>query len=133
MEGYRRGRHSVSRLYAHLVFVVKYRRRVLLPEHIERLREIAQDLGRHMDFEVLELNGESDHVHVLVEYPPKLSISRIVNHLKGVSSRLLRSEYGLNPHPEHFWSPAYFAASAGGAPLSIIEQYVEQQGNKEPS
>ena len=72
----------------------------------------------------------TDHVHLLIEYPPKLAVSSLVNSLKGVSSRLLRIE---RPDIEHrywkgvFWSPSYFAASCGGAPIEIIRQYIEQQ------
>jgi putative transposase len=70
-----------------------------------------------------EFNGEADHVHLLVFYPPKVSVSALVNSLKGVSARMLRSEYTGRVNRArmngHFWSPSYFAASCGGAPLSI--------------
>ena len=85
------------------------------------------------DFEadLREFNGEADHVHLLVNYPPKVSVSALVNSLKGVSARMLRSEYTGRVNRVrvngHFWSPSYFAASCGGAPLSIIRQYIEQQ------
>ncbi|NEP02898.1 MAG: IS200/IS605 family transposase [Symploca sp. SIO2E9] len=59
-----------------------------------------------MGFKLIEFNGESDHVHLLVEYPPRLSISTLVNHLKGVSSRMYRKQF-QSPHPEHLWSPSY--------------------------
>ena len=81
---------------------------------------------------VLEANGEEDHIHLLIEYPPKHSISKIVNHLKGVSSRILRKEFNLTPHQEHLWSPSYFAISCGGAPLEKIKAYIENQGEKSP-
>jgi putative transposase len=76
------------------------------------------------------MDGEAEHVHLLINYPPKHSVSSIVNSLKGVSSRLLRIE---RPDIEKrywnnvLWSPSYFAGSCGGAPLGIIKQYVEQQ------
>jgi len=85
------------------------------------------------DFEadLREFNGEADHVHLLVFYPPKVPVSALVNSLKGVSARRLRSEYTGRVNRArmngHFWSPSYFAASCGGAPLSIIRQYIEQQ------
>ena len=126
---YKRAKHSVSSLKVHLVFVVKYRKKVLNHDHILRLTEIFREIGRKMQFEVLECNGESDHVHLLVSYPPQLSVSKIVNHLKGVSSRLLRSEYGIKPHKSHFWSPSYFAASCGVAPLETLKAYIENQGS----
>jgi putative transposase len=81
--------------------------------------------------DLTEFNGEHDHVHLLVEYPPKVSVSTLVNSLKGVSSRRLRRDFTgpMNRASMHgrFWSPSYLAASCGGAPLSIIRQYVEQQ------
>jgi putative transposase len=132
MQQLRRCKQSVSAIYVHLVFVVKYRRKVFHDEHLKRLQQIFQDVGQSMGFRVLEMNGEADHVHLLVEHPPKYSVSTLVNHLKGVSSRLLRKEYKLTPHSEHLWSPSYFAASCGGAPIEVIRQYIEQQGTKPP-
>jgi putative transposase len=84
------------------------------------------------DFEVelVEFNGEADHVHLLVNYPPKISIAKLVNSLKGVSSRKLKlhhPEVANRYYKSALWSPSYFAASCGGAPLEIIRQYVEQQ------
>lgn len=83
-----------------------------------------------MGAELLACDGESDHVHLLVEYPPKHSVSVLVNALKGTSSRLLRHErpdIGARYWQGVLWSPSYFAASAGGAPLEAIKQYVENQ------
>ena len=81
--------------------------------------------------ELVEFNGEEDHVHLLVHYPPKVALSTLVNSLKGVSARLLRKEYPAHIRKYlwggHFWSPSYFAASCGGAPLSIIKEYIENQ------
>lgn len=84
------------------------------------------------DFEatLVECNGENDHVHLLVNYPPKVSLSRLVNSLKGVASRQLKlyhPEVSIRYFKGVLWSPSYFAASCGGAPLSIIKQYIEQQ------
>jgi putative transposase len=126
---YRKGKHSVTRLYVHLVFVAKYRRNVFTSESREILKQAMIGVGKKMDFEVVEFNGEADHVHVLVEYPPKLSISQIVNHLKGVSSRLYRKQFS-SPHESHLWSPSYFAVSCGGAPIEKIKQYIQNQNNK---
>jgi len=130
-EDYRRGRHVVSALHVHLVFVTKYRRGVLDAAMLrccqDAMRKVCGDFGA----ELREFNGEDDHVHLLVEYPPKVAVSVLVNSLKGVSARRLRSEFTgrVNRHSMHghFWSPSYFAASCGGAPLSIIRQYIEQQ------
>ncbi|GAA3620590.1 IS200/IS605 family transposase [Nonomuraea rosea] len=89
--------------------------------------EVCDDFGAVL----VDFNGEHDHVHLLVHYPPKVALSVLVNSLKGVSARLLRKEFG--PHvgqylsDGHFWSPSYFAASCGGAPLSIVKEYIESQ------
>ena len=124
----RRENHSVSDLRAHLIFVTKYRRRILTTEGLDVIRQACESVAEKMNFRVLEFNGESDHVHLLVEYPPKLSISQMVNALKGVSSR----RYGQAGLPKPYgrkslWTPAHFSASVGGAPLEVLKQYIENQ------
>lgn len=130
----RQGRHCVFNLHAHLVFVTKYRRHVFTKAIIDDMRGVFAKVCTDFEAELVEFDGEEDHVHLLVNYPPKVSISGLVNSLKGVSSYVLR-----NRHPELLkrywkgvlWSPSYFAASCGGAPLSIIKQYIEQQKTPE--
>lgn len=91
------------------------------------MRDVCSDFGA----ELVEFNGEDNHVHLLVEYPPKVELARLVNSLKGVSSRLLRKEFpGLARHywrANVLWSPSYYAGSVGGAPLDVVRQYIEQQ------
>jgi putative transposase len=116
-----------------LVFVTKYRYGVLTPQALESLKEIFEAVCRDFDAELSETNGEEDHVHLLVHYPPKVSVSKLVNSLKGVSSRLLKKkhpELGKKYWKGKLWSPSYFAGSCGGAPISVIRQYVEQQREK---
>lgn len=128
---YRRGRHCVFAIHAHLVFVTKYRRGVFRQEHLDSLHRILADVCKDFDAELIEFNGERDHVHLLIHYPPKVALSALVNSLKGVSSRLLRKEFGdFHPWLKRrgvLWSPSYFAASCGGAPIEILRQYIEQQ------
>ena len=124
---YRRGRHVVSAMHVHLVFVTKYRRKVLNADHIEFLGSVFESVCTDLGATLVEYNGETEHVHLLVEYPPSLPVSRLVNSLKGVSSRLLRKHYTVRTHRDHLWSPSYFAASCGGAPISILRQYIESQ------
>jgi putative transposase len=128
---YRKGRHCIFAIHAHLVFVTKYRRGVFRKEHLDSLRRILADVCKDFDAELVEFNGEHDHVHLLVNYPPKVALSALVNSLKGVSSRLLRKEFGdFHPWLKRrgvLWSPSYFAASCGGAPIEILRQYIEQQ------
>lgn len=126
----RSGRHCVFNMHVHLVFVTKYRRHVFSKTILLRMQQIFQDVCNDFEAEIVEFDGERDHVHVLINYPPKVSISKLVNSLKGVSSRLLRKEFPVlsnNYFKGVLWSPSYFAASCGGAPISIIKQYIQQQ------
>lgn len=108
--------------------MTKYRRRVLQRAHHELLREVFASVCADFDATLVACDGEDDHVHLLIEYPPTVAICRLVNSLKGVSSRRLRARYPtIRTHRNHLWSPSYFAASCGGAPLSIIKRYVESQ------
>jgi putative transposase len=126
----RAGRHCVSNLHVHLVFVTKYRRRVFNKAVLTRLQEIAVAVCGDFEAQLVEFDGEDDHVHLLIHYPPKVAISKLVNSLKGVSSRLLRQEFPSLANRYWrgvLWSPSYFAGSCGGAPISIIKQYIQQQ------
>lgn len=134
MENYndiRHGRHCVFNLHVHLVFVTKYRRGVFTKAILDELRTVFDCVCKDFEAELIEFDGEDDHVHLLVNYPPKVAVSVLVNTLKGVSSRLIRK----SNHPSikqklwggALWSPSYFAASCGGAPIAIIKQYIEQQ------
>lgn len=126
----RHGRHCVFKMHVHLVFVAKYRRRVFDGDAIEKLRAIFASVCADFESVLVEMDGEDDHVHLLVNYPPKVSVSSLVNSLKGVSSRMLRKErpdLQKRYYKGVLWSPSYFAGSCGGAPISIIKQYIEQQ------
>ena len=118
-------------MHVHLVFVAKYRRKVFDKAAIDRLRILFTKNWADFEAQRVEMDGERDHVHLLVHYPPKVAVSALVNSLKGASSRVLRKE---RPdiakcfyHNGVLWSPSYFAASCGGAPVSIVQQYTEQQ------
>lgn len=121
----------VSALHVHLVFVTKYRQGVFDDDMLRFCEQVMRKVCGDFEAVLREFNGEADHVHLLIEYPPKVSVSALVNSLKGASARRLRSEYTGKVNRArmngHFWSPSYFAASCGGAPLSIIKQYIEQQ------
>jgi putative transposase len=127
---YRTGRHCVFLLHAHLVFTTKYRRDVLSELAIRDLRGIFTKICKDFEAELVECDGEDDHVHILVNYPPKVQLSKLVNSLKGVSSRRLRDmrpEITGRYRNGVLWTPSYFAGSCGGAPLDIIRKYVETQ------
>jgi putative transposase len=127
----RTGRHCIFALHAHLVFVTKIRHRVFTARHLERMEEIMRAVCADFECELVEFNGEGSHVHLLVNFPPKVALSKLVNSLKGVSSRRMRQEFPeLVEHywrAQRLWSGSYFAGSVGGAPLSILRQYIEQQ------
>lgn len=80
---------------------------------------------------LIKMNGEDDHVHLLIEYPATVQLPRLANSLKGVSSRLLRKrgfpKVAAKLWGGHLWSPSYFAASCGGAPLAVVKKYIEDQ------
>jgi putative transposase len=92
---------------------------------------ITQDVCADFGAELREFNGEEDHVHLLVRYPPTVTLSRPANSLKGVSSRHLRQEFTREVNRAttqgRFWSPSYLAASCGGAPLSVVAEYIQNQ------
>ena len=127
----RHGRHCVFALHAHLVFVTKYRRGVFTKEVIDDLRVIFAGVCLDFEAQLVEFDGEDDHVHLLVNYPPKVALSALVNSLKGVSSRMIRKKNYPSVRRKLWggalWSPSYFAASCGGAPIEIVRQYIEQQ------
>ena len=127
----RRGRHVVFNLHVHLVFVAKYRRKVFTKEVLDDMRGIFESVCTDFEAQLVDFDGENDHVHLLVHYPPKVSISKLVNSLKGVSSRMIRKKNYPSIHEKLWggalWSPSYFAGSCGGAPITIIRQYIEQQ------
>ena len=131
---YKRGRHSVFSLTAHLVFVCKRRGKVFNARHLDYLNKVFDSVCDSFECELLEFGGEADHVHLLVSYPPKQSLAGLINGLKGVSSRRLKQEF---PELESFWtvaksknalwSPSYFAASSGGAPIETLSRYIQNQ------
>ncbi|MCX4825863.1 IS200/IS605 family transposase [Streptomyces sp. NBC_01142] len=127
----RTGRHCVFLMHAHLVFVTKYRHHVFTDRHLTRMEEIMRAVCADFETELTEFNGESNHVHLLVSFPPKVAVSKLVNSLKGVSSRRLRQEFpDLVQHyyrANKLWSGSYFAGSVGGAPLAIVRRYIENQ------
>ena len=127
----RHGRHCVFKMHVHLVFVTKYRRNVFTKEVLDDLKIFFEKVCVDFEAELVELDGEDDHVHLLVNYPPKVAVSSLVNSLKGVSSRMIRKKNYPSVKKKLWggalWSPSYFAGSCGGAPIEIIRQYIEQQ------
>lgn len=132
---HRRGRTCVFKYHTHLVFVTKRRRGVLTQDALARLSAIFRRVCSDMGVTLLNFNGEDDHVHLLIEYPPKISVSTLVNSLKGVSSRILRRDMPNLAYSRalrwHLWSPSWFGVSCGGAPIETIKQYIDNQRQPE--
>ena len=128
---FRSGRHVVYALTAHLVFVPKYRKKVITERVFGILTDSWATVCADFGCELRETGYESDHVHLLVGFPPKVALSALVNSLKGVSAHRLRAahlpEIERKMWGPHFWSPSYCAVSCGGAPLEVVKRYVEAQ------
>ena len=132
MHEYRRERNSVTNLKIHLICVTKYREPVMTAKGLAVIERAFSEVAHKMQFDVVEFNGEADHIHCLIAYPPKLSVSQMVNSLKGVSSRRYGQEKLLKPKGKRaLWSPSYFALSIGGAPIDVLKAYIKNQ--KKPS
>jgi len=127
-----RSRSSVWDIHCHLVFVTKYRRPALSEAVLIRCKTIMAEVCRESAVVLDEFNGEADHVHLLVRVPAAIALSNLVHHLKGRSSRLLRQQFSGHLRRYlwggHLWSPSYYAGSVGGAPITVLRQYIESQG-----
>lgn len=127
--------HAVYCLNYHLVLVTKYRNKCLQKNQLEYLKQEFERLLTQWDCQLLEFNGEEDHVHLLFEAHPSMDLSKLINNLKTVTSRLIRKKF-----PSHlkkyywkpvFWTRAYCLISTGGASIEIIKKYIENQGHHE--
>ena len=123
-------RHSVTKLQVHLIFTTKYRRRVMTPKVLQSVLATLGIAASDLGCTLLEADGEADHVHLLVSYPPKVSISEMVNRFKTRSSRKIREEYpGIleGGRTGLFWARSYFACTVGSADREVFEKYMEKQ------
>lgn len=128
---YQKGWRTVYSLTAHLVLVTKYRRKVINQPILDRLNEIFRNTLEKWDCQLVEFNGEADHVHLLIDYPPHTQLSKLIANLKTVSSRLIRKEFPTQVNQFYykavFWTGAYFVASCGGVTVEQLKRYVENQ------
>ena len=128
---YRSHWHCVYQLKYHLVLVTKYRRKCFTKPVLYRLEQICKDQCLSWDIALVEFGGEADHIHLLLDMHPNIMPSRFVNSLKTVTSRLLRKEF--SEHLSKFywkpvlWTRAYCLITAGGAPIDILKQYIQNQ------
>ncbi|MGP5011516.1 IS200/IS605 family transposase [Psychrobacter glacincola] len=125
-----KNRYAAFNLHVHLVFFTKYRKKVLVELHHDYFSECVAEVCKSFDAELKECNGEADHIHMLIQYPPTVQLSKLVNNLKSVTSRRMRGDFielrAAYAKPV-LWSRSYFASSCGGAPLDIIKQYIQNQ------
>ena len=112
----------------HVVWCPKYRRKVLTLGIAERLKQIISEVCQEHQSDILSMEIMPDHVHLLVECDPQFGIHRLVRLMKGRSSRLLRQEFPVLKHKlPTLWTTSYFVSTVGGAPLSVMKQYIENQ------
>ena len=127
--------HSFGFNAVHIVFVTKYRNPVINDAIEARLKELIEKLCKTQDCELLQCKadlGKRDHIHLLIDLAPKISLSKLVNILKTITSREIRKEFSHELKP-YYWKPVFWKrgfgyTSAGGAPLSVLKQYIENQG-----
>ena len=126
---------GVSRLYAHLVLTTKFRLKVIPPVMLQRLQAIMADLCTKWQCELLECNGEADHLHLVFRYAPQLQLSKFIDNVKSVSSRKVRQEFEVQLREAYwdwdqgFWNESYSIDSCGDAPLAGLRKYVQNQGH----
>ncbi|KEZ89193.1 MULTISPECIES: IS200/IS605 family transposase [Clostridia] len=125
--------HSVFLLHYHLILVVKYRRRVFDNLISSRAKEIFEYIAPNYHITLMEWNYDADHIHILFRAHPKTEISKFINAYKSASSRLIKKEFPEIRQKlwnEYFWSQSFCLITAGGAPLTVLKQYIESQGEK---
>ena len=116
----------------HVVWCPKYRRKVLVGEISDRLKSLVVSICVDIRVEIIEMEIMPDHVHLLIEVDPQYGVNKAVRHIKGVTSHELRKEFkSLTTRLPSLWTNSYFVATVGGAPLSAIKQYIENQKRSE--
>ena len=134
MEHYRKSSHTTYDIKYHLVWITKYRKPVLVGEIAQRVRDLIREICRSKEVEIIKGHVSKEHVHIFVSVPPHLSVSDLMQSIKGKSSRRMMSEFKALSRTfwgRHIWARVYFAASSGNVTDEVIMQYIELQG-KEP-
>jgi putative transposase len=132
MSEYRHGSHSVFDIHLHLVWITKYRKAVLVGDVAYKVREVIREICHSESVEIIKGHVSKDHVHLFVSIPPQVTISRLVQRLKGKSSyKLLHSFDSLRRQywGRHLWARGYFCCSSGNVTDEIIKAYIEQQSH----
>ena len=126
--------HSVFMLWYHLILVTKYRREVFTDDISNRAKEIFENIATNYHITLIEWNHDSDHVHILFRSHPKTELSKFINAYKSASSRLIKQEFESVRNQlweSYFWSQSFCLLTSGGAPIDVIKQYIESQGEKD--
>ena len=134
MKYYRKTSHTVFDVKVHIVWITKYRKRVLYGQVAERARELIREVCRGHEVEIISGHVGKEHVHLLVSLPPYISISKLVQYIKGKSSRKLLQEFKLLSKQfwgQHLWGRGYFVASSGNVTDEVIKEYIESQDEGE--
>ena len=132
--GYRHGAHTVFEIHLHLVWTTKYRKAILRGEVGIRVRELIRQMCREADVEIMKGHVSKDHVHLFVSIPPQLTISRLVQKLKGKTSYKLLSEFSHLQKVfwgRHVWARGYFCCSSGRVTDEIIKGYLAEQSHED--
>jgi len=135
MENYRRSSHTVYDIKYHIVWITKYRKPVLRGAIADRVRELIREICRANDVEIIKGHVSKDHVHIFVSVPPDISVSKLVQRVKGKSAYKLMQEFKILNREfwgRHMWARGYFVASSGNITDEVIIKYIEDQG-KEPT
>ena len=136
MENYRTSAHTRFDIKYHFVWTTKYRKAVLTGPVGLRLRDLIREVCRSNDIEILQGHVSRDHVHILVSAPPDMSASKIMQYVKGKSSRKLMMEFRhLNKQfwGRHIWARGYFVATSGNVTDEVVLEYIRLQGQEPPS
>ena len=123
--------HCVVHLTVHVVLCTKFRKKILTPTISKSLYTAITEIAKELQCSILEINGESDHIHFLLSYPPTAQLAKLVSILKAKSAQIILNIYGSQfwgNHARTLWSSGYFLCSVGGATLEILKRYIENQG-----
>jgi putative transposase len=129
MRRYRLGSHTKTDLKVHLIWIPKYRKKVLTGQVAIRARDILRQIAYEHELEVISGKVASDHVHMFIGHHPAQDVSKMVQWLKGISSRILLSEFAHLRKQfwgRHLWARGYLAVSSGNITDEMIQQYIEE-------
>lgn len=128
---FKSNRNIVYNCQYHIIWCVKYRRKLLTGDVEARLKEIVSEVASELKCEIGQMETDEDHIHLLISCDPQFGIHKIVKRMKGRTSRILRQEFDIcRTRVPSLWTNSYFCASVGGAPISVLKQYIADQQHK---